>query len=153
MTLLYTARERFDLLKRTCLKLHEAVHKDDFFVLVIVGHHLKEAIQRDPSFNPDEGERSRVSKAIYNEPMWRVCSELSNNEKHAGEKRVKNVVFKDVEVKFGYGVGRFGVGLYGDGEQSITVELIDGTEISALTFADAVIELYQQYFISSNEAT
>jgi hypothetical protein len=51
-----------------------------------------------------------------------------------------------VKIEQGYGVGRYGKGGYGVGEQRITFRLNDGIERDAYEFATSVLEKWEHVF-------
>jgi hypothetical protein len=55
-------------------------------------------------------------------------------------------ISKDAATESGFGVGRFGVGGFGEGEQEITITLNDGTVMNALDFVQDVLGVWKRFF-------
>ena len=78
-------------------------------------------------------------------PELCVCQDVANGNKHM------KITFytpptADVSSKQGYGVGRFGKGGYGIGEQQIAITMTDGTTFDALGVVRAVTKLWEEFY-------
>ena len=136
---LSSARDLFEKLKRDAALLDEEVTTDRFFNFVITGYSLIDWVRKDPAF------AGAYVQALYTNPALRICGDLANAGKHFElDKRVP--VTKAASSMQGWGVGRYGRGGYGVGEEEITVELNDGTQISCLDFVREVLTAWQPVF-------
>jgi hypothetical protein len=73
------------------------------------------------------------------------CGDLANASKHFVLDRRKPIA-NSVSTQSGYGVGRYGVGLFGQGEESITIELSDGASFGCLDLVREVVSTWQRFF-------
>jgi hypothetical protein len=75
----------------------------------------------------------------------KACGDLANAAKHFTlDKRVP--ITRSASSKRGFGLGRYGVGAFGIGEESIEVQLNDGTNVSALELTQQVLDTWQAFF-------
>jgi hypothetical protein len=142
---LTSAKHLLEKLRREHARLNEEVTSDNFFNFVVTGYHLVEWVKKDPT----------VSQAAKNDlPSVRAasciatCRDLTNASKHfALNANYQNQVANDAKSERGFGVGRFGKGGYGVGEEYICVELRDGSTIDALRLAKEVITEWESFFV------
>lgn len=119
--------------------LDEEVTTDRFFNFVITGYSLVDWVGRDPALAGVD------IQALRSDPTLKVCGDLANASKHFElDKRVP--ITKSASSAQGWGLGRYGHGGYGIGEEKITVELNDGTRISCLDFVQQVLVVWRTLF-------
>ena len=133
-----TAAEHFDKLKKVAARIENEVHKDDLDDFFKTAYHLLEITREDPTATPAQ---KAGADALRRHAEFAICRDICNGQKHfrLDPKRNPNPVVADAKTEEGYGVGRFGAGGYGVGEQSVTVELSDGTTRNALDLVRAVM--------------
>jgi hypothetical protein len=137
---LSSARDLFGKLNRDAALLNQEVTTDRFFNFVITGYSLIDWVKKDSAF------ASTDVQALYSNQWLKICGELANASKHF-ELDKRNPVTKAASSMQGWGVGRFGHGEYGIGEEAITVALNDGTTISCLDLVREVVTVWQMIFI------
>jgi hypothetical protein len=84
------------------------------------------------------------------DPDFKLCTEIANRQKHFRQKDGDLVVGASIEQ--GFGVGRYGAGTYGIGEQSVTIELVNGTEECALTFVRRIGEKLRPLYLDATSS-
>ena len=136
---LSSSRDLFEKLKRDAALLNEEVTTDQFFNFVITGYSLIDWVRKDPEITGVD------VQALYSNPVLKICGDLANAGKHF-ELDKRSPVTKSVSSKQGWGVGRYGRGGYGVGEEEITIELNDGTQISFLGFVRDVVAVWAAFF-------
>jgi hypothetical protein len=144
VTLTYSLQSAADLhakLKRDAAALDDEVNGDRFFNLVVTGLHLSEWVKKDESLAPEV--KVRLNEALATQIM-RVCEDLANASKHFVQRGKDSV--RSAESKQGYGIGRYGKGGYGVGEESIDITLDNGTTIGAIAFSSALLATYVYVF-------
>lgn len=144
MALTYSLRTAADLyakLKRDAAALDEEVSSDNAFDFLVTAHHLEEWIRKDPTTRGPIAERLAALKP---NSYLTLCSDLANASKHFVQGR-KGAI-EEVHGDQGFGMGRYGKGSYGVGEESITIHLADGTSLSILDLSNEVMKFYGQVF-------
>lgn len=129
--------------------LEEQVTSYRFFNLVVTGYHIKDWIENNksiPKATREAAEKIREDKYIS------ICRDLANASKHFKlRKGYKNRKTDSVEsVQGPYGTGRFGKGVYGIGEEKITITCSDGKEYDALELANAILQTWESFFTTYN---
>jgi len=135
---LHTAGDLYAKLSRDASRLESEVTSDAFFDFAVTACHLPEWMQSDPS-SPG---RNRLAM-IRRDPNYIVCREIANASKHF---RVRGSAVASVESEQGFGIGRFGHGGHGLGEEAIMLELTGGTSLDALEFIRSLLELFAPSF-------
>lgn len=144
MGLTYSLRNAPDLygkLQRDAASLEEMVNGDRVFNLLITAYHLQEWIDKDPDVPIFV--RTRLGE-VRSHPRMMLCADLANASKHFVQRRKGEA--REVSSTQGLGVGRFGKGLFGHGEESVVVQLTDGSSLDVLELCDAVMKLYTYVF-------
>jgi len=141
---LNSATDLLHKLQRDVGRLNHEVTSDDFFDFVVTGYSLIDWIKNDPSI-PLTAKSQPEIESLYREPWLVVCGDLANSSKHFILTR-RIPVTSSVTSTTGFGQGRFGVGGYGVGEESIEVTISNGTTWTALEFAAGVIQAWIGYF-------
>ncbi len=129
-------------LDRDATKLtDEEVSVDNFFNFVVTGYSMIDWIKNDPAV-PLPAKQDVQS--LYSDPWIRICGDLANASKHfVLTKRSPAVATTTVEQ--GFGVGRFGMGGWGVGEQAIQVTLSDGSSYDCLAVVNGVINSWRVF--------
>lgn len=138
---LQSASDLFAKLQRDAAALDEEVTSDKFFNFLVTGYSLVDWIKKDPSVSASakaDLKRLRAEKAIQ------VCRDLANGSKHftLNYSPITNSAISES----GYGAGRYGKGVYGAGEESIRIQLNDGTSFHCLDLVREVLAALQSFF-------
>jgi hypothetical protein len=140
-----TARDKFNRCKRDAASLDQEVTTDGFVTFAENAWHLRDWILQDPVVPQaarDEVGPWKTTKPI---PELSVCQDIANSNKH-----MKITLYSpstaDASSNQGWGVGRYGKGGYGIGEQQITITMTDGTVFDALAVVRAVTRLWEDFF-------
>jgi hypothetical protein len=78
----------------------------------------------------------------------KICGDLATASKHFILTTRKNPMTSEATSSRGYGVGRYGKGGWGTGEEAIEIELVDGSHISGLDLVQNVIQAWETFFQS-----
>ena len=140
MVLHRTAEEHFQKLKRVYERLMREMHKDDLDDFIKTAWHLCEIVEKDT--HTTRKQRRAVNSLRKTEEM-RLCQDITNAQKHF---TLRGDQIDRAEVRKGWGVGRYGCGSWGRGEQSVTIHLKDGQEIKALSFVSKVFGVWRNVF-------
>lgn len=121
-----SAREHYEKLQRVIARIDQAVHKDDLDDFFKTAFHLIEVTEKDPS---TASSQKSAASALKNDSDMRMCRDICNGQKHftLDPKRNPTPVVASASTRQGYGVGGYGKGGFGVGEQSVTINLSDGT--------------------------
>jgi hypothetical protein len=130
--------------KFVALWLQAEVTSDRAFNFVITGYSMIDWIKNDPSVPPSA---KAASPLLYNDPWMKICGDLANGSKHFKLKRRIPIVSAATSTQ-GFGLGRFGKGKFGLGEESISVELDDGTTFGILELVQGVLSAWETFFSS-----
>jgi hypothetical protein len=141
---LKTPRDMLEKLRREHARLRVQVTSDDLFNFVVTAYHIRDWVRRHPSASEAAKEEAW---SLYSNTYIGVCRDLTNASKHyVLWQNYKDQVTEKVSAISAYGSGRYGVGDYGSGEESIVVMLKDGRRMDALFLAQEVIDLWEQFF-------
>jgi len=125
-------------------RLQARVTSGDLMNFAITGYHMIEWIRKDPS---TPGAAKVDLTTMYDSSDIRACRDIANESKHFELKDdYKDRVTDKTSAVAGWGAGRFGVGPYGEGEESIVVVLLDGTRFDSLTWAKRVVGAWEAFF-------
>ena len=135
-------RDLLAKLERDAQKLKsEEVNSDYFFNFVVTGYSLIDWVKHDPTV-PASAKQS--VQTLYADRWIKICGDLANASKHFSlTSRTPLVASTDVES--GYGVGRYGMGGWGVGEQSIEITLSDGSTFDCLRLVDDVLTTWHTF--------
>lgn len=143
MSLTYGLKNANDLFKKM-LRDSEAIKKEvssnNFFNFVVTAYHLCEWVEKDPSYSKDA---KRQIHSLREQPQFKICRDIANASKHF---KSKEITAKEASSEKGFGLGRFGHGGYGVGEESIRIELCDGTEYDALELCNKIESMWSDFF-------
>jgi hypothetical protein len=136
---LKTARDLLEKLKRDGSLLDDEVTSDRFFNFVTTGYSLIDWLKHEPTVAQSDVD------AMYHDQWIKICGDIANASKHFSLNTRKSITSK-VESQQGFGVGRFGKGGFGVGEEGIVIELNDGSSFSCLELVINVIETWEKFF-------
>ena len=135
-------RDLFDKLKRDAsLLLDDEITTDRFFNFVITGYSLIDWVKADPGFSGVH------VQGLYDDRWLKICGDLANASKHFRLSGRRRTITKSAKSSQGYGVGGYGRGGYGLGEESIEIELNDGTVINLIELVNEVVSAWERIFI------
>jgi len=138
-------RDMLEKLNREHTQLKKEVSRDTLFNFVVTAYHITDWIKNDPSVSTTAKDELR---SMYTNTYIAVCRDLANASKHfALDKNYKGLVTAKTSAISGYGVGRYGKGGYGVGEESIVVVLNDGQRFDALSLAQGVVDAWNGFFV------
>jgi len=147
MSLTYGLRSAKDLLeklRREHSRIEREVTSDAFFNFVVTAYHLIEWVKKDPSIPAIA--KNDLSSVKSNSTIS-VCRDLTNASKHFSlNSNYKKQVTSGAVSMRGWGVGRYGRGGYGVGEESISVELLDGTKYNAIALVRDTLRVWESFF-------
>lgn len=139
-----TAADLFAKLKRDAALLADEVTSDRLFNFTVTGYSLIDWVKHDPAV-PIEAKQSRIVEALYKDEWLRVCGDIATAAKHF-TLLTRRPITEQVESQQGFGVGRYGSGPFGVGEEQIVIQLSDGSAYSALQLVDGVMGTWARYF-------
>jgi len=139
-----SARDMLEKLRREHQRLQAEVTSDTLFNFVATGYHLLEWVKKDPQVPATA--KTNLS-AVRNAPCIKTCRDLTNASKHFSLKsNYQGQVTSSAKSERGFGVGRFGAGGYGVGEESISIVLKNGTTLNALQLAGDTVNEWEAFF-------
>src|SRR5687768_524658 len=133
-------KDHLQKLRRIVARLRDnEIHADDLDDFCKTAWHLIELVEKDSA--SDRELRKRAARLRTDRDIA-LCEHAANVEKHGKSKltAAEKAGLASTEIRQGWGIGRFGKGGYGVGEQSITFKYEDGTERNALEFAEIVLK-------------
>jgi hypothetical protein len=142
---LRTSRDLLAKLERDAELLRKEVTSDHFFNFVVTAYSLADWIKNDPSVSQvakDALDLFRSSRTIQ------ICRDLANASKHftLDPRRNPNPRVDSVTSEQGFGMGRFGHGGFGIGEEEIHVVLEDGSVQNGLTIMENTLQEWLGFF-------
>jgi hypothetical protein len=130
-----SAKDLHAKLQRNAALLDKEVSSDAFFNFVVTGYSLIDWIEKDPGV--PAAAKTQID-ALYADKWLKVCGDLATAAKHFALTQRKPITSSATSQQ-GYGMGRYGKGAWGVGEESIEVALNDGTRFSALELVEGVL--------------
>jgi len=127
--------------------LEEQVTSYRFFNLVVTGYHIMDWIKNNESIPKAT---QKAAKKMYENDYISVCRDIANASKHFKLDYENRKVDSAKSEQGPYGTGRFGKGVFGIGEEQITIECFDGCKYSALEFAKAILQTWDDFFREHN---
>lgn len=142
---LKTPSDLFEKLKRDARILQDQVSSDGLFNFVVTAHSLHDWIQKDP--NAPKSAKSALTTHRASE-LLKICRDIANANKHfeLNTSSKNKSVTRVVESKSGFGIGRYGAGPFGIGEESIEITLQDGAAFNLLQFSKDVEKAWSRFF-------
>lgn len=142
-----TARDLLMKLEReAALHRNDGVTADHFMNFVLTGYALIDWIKNDPAV-PAAAKGHSVITGLYADHTLKVCGDLANSVKHF-TLTTRQPITTATAANCGFGVGRFGMGGFDEGEQEIIITLCDGTVMNALNFVQDVLATWNQFFLT-----
>jgi len=142
---LRTARDLLAKLERDAQLLREEVSSDRFFNFVVTAYSLADWIQNDPSV---PGSAKAALTSFRGQSQIQICRDLANASKHfqLDPHRNPNPTVASADSDQGFGVGRFGAGGFGVGEEEITVWLSAGNGVNGLNVMEDALREWKAFF-------
>lgn len=131
-------------LLRDAAALDHEVTSESFFNFVVTGYSMIDWVKNDPSV-PSTAKVPAIVQSLYNDHWLKICGDLATASKHFTLTKRTPITSSASSVS-GFGVGRFGKGGYGVGEESIEVCLNDGTRFHCLDMVQSVLSSWQTFF-------
>ncbi len=145
---LLSVNDLFAKLQRDAAALEQEVTSDRLFNFVVTGYSMIDWVKNDPKV-PPAAKADPVVQGLHDDRWLRICGDLANGCKHFTlDLHKRKPITASASSKRGYGVGRYGKGGYGVGEESIEVQLNDGTSFPCLDLVNNVIKSWQSFFKS-----
>jgi hypothetical protein len=141
---LASAKDLFAKLQRDAAALDEEVTSDRFFNFVVTGYSIVDWIKNDPSVPPSAKISSAID-ALYKDRWIHVCGDLATASKHF-TLTSRRPITSAAKTARGFGLGRFGKGGFGVGEESISVQLNDGSSFTCLDLVRGVVATWESFF-------
>ncbi|WP_445175646.1 hypothetical protein [Microcoleus sp.] len=147
---LLSARSLYEKLQRDAEALKEEVNSDRFFNFVVTGYSLIDWVKEDPSVPQTV---QTAAKNIYkdiNHDQWKWikrCGDIATASKHFTVTR-RQLITSSATSEQGFGVARYGLGGFGEGEERIEVTLTDGLSFDCLQLVDGVMNTWEDFFSS-----
>jgi hypothetical protein len=122
----------------------EEMNGDRFFDFVVTAYSMIDWVKRDPSV-PASAKQPHEIQWLYSNQWIKVCGDLATAVKHFAL-TTRHPTTSATTSETGFGVGRFGMGGYGVGEESIELTLNDGTKLNALDVVQGAISAWKTFF-------
>jgi len=113
------------------------------FNFVVTGYSMIDWVKNDPSV-PATAKAASVVQGLYKDKWLKVCGDLATASKHFTFTSRVPITSSAATVQ-GFGLGRYGKGGYGVGEESIEVQLNDGTSFHCLDLVQGVVGSWQSF--------
>jgi hypothetical protein len=124
--------------------LDEEVTSDRLFNFVVTCYSMIDWVKNDPGI-PASAKTDIAVQGVYNDKWLKVCGDLATASKHF--KLTNRVpITSSATTSQGFGVGRYAKGGYGVAEESIEVQLNDGTTLVCLDLVRGVVACWQSFF-------
>lgn len=134
-------RDLFEKMERDAAALDDCVTGDKAFNFVITACHIRDWIMS----SSDTQEIKDALKTLTNNKSFQLCRDLTNASKHMEITKYEPLA-EDASSSQGFGVGRFGKGPCGIGEESIEITHSDGSMIDILQLKDEIVSLWSEFF-------
>jgi hypothetical protein len=141
---LSTICDLFAKLQRDAAALDKEVTSDRMFNFVLTGYSMIDWIKNEPSVPASAKDKFAVD-GLYTDQWLKICGDLATAGKHF--KLTSRVPITAAATSANsFGMGRYGKGGYGIGEESIVVQLNDGTTFHCLDLVNGVQSTWNRYF-------
>ncbi len=149
--LLVSAAEHFQKLEKVVGRIKGGLHKDDLDEFFKTAYHLIEVTERDEGTTLIQ---KSMASALRQDIDIKICRDIANASKHfrLDPKLNPSPTIERASTCEGFGVGRFGKGAYGIGEQSVTLHLSDGTTTNALSLVERIFAKWAEIFTGRTPA-
>jgi hypothetical protein len=123
---------------------NEEVSGDGFFNFVVTGYSMIDWVKNDPTV-PASAKRSAAVQGLYSDQWLKVCGDVATACKHF-QLAKRQPIADSTQSTRGWGVGRFGMGGFGVGEESIEIKLNDGTVFDGMQLVHGVVQTWRSFF-------
>jgi len=137
-----TGRHLLSKLVQHAANLEEEVTWHEFNDFAVAAYHLCEWVQNDAATT--KAARCELD-LLRNSLQIQACRDAANSYKHMTIKQYTPKT-KSTDVQEGWGIGRYGKGGYGTGEEEVVLSMVDGSKFNALDLARQVVELWNNFF-------
>jgi len=137
-----TVRDLFEKLKRDANLLDDEITSDRLFNFVVTAYSMIDWIKNDPTV-PFLAKEAKDE--LYADMWLKITGDLATAGKHF-ELTSRKPIISDATKYQGYGIGRFGKGKFGEGEESIKVRLNDGKSFNCHDLVRGVLNTWQEFF-------
>jgi hypothetical protein len=140
-------RSASDLLqkaRRDAALLEDEVTSDRFFNFVVTAYSLIDWIRHDPAV-PSAAKTAGEIASLRADPWLVLCGDAATGAKHF-KLTQRTPTASKVSAISGWGVGRYGKGKWGVGEEMITVHMPDGRVYGALELVAGVLGTWTAFF-------
>ena len=141
---LRSPRDLYEKARRDAAKLREEVTSDGFFNFVITAYSVADWIENDLRL-PDTVRADPVARKHGGDPILLLCGEIANGSKHFRLTKADPHA-RSITSDRGFGMGRFGCGPFGVGEESIVIMMADGTQQPCPEFVEQVLAFWESFF-------
>ncbi len=141
---LRSAADLLQKVRRDAALLDDEVTSDRFFNFVVTAYSLIDWIDHDPTV-PIAAKAPAEIAALRADQWLLLCGDAATGAKHFKLTRRTPTAVK-VSVASGFGVGRYGKGKWGIGEEHITVHMPDGRVYGALELVRGVLDTWAAFF-------
>ena len=139
---LETVTDLYKKLERDARALDEKVTSDRLFNFVVTGYSLIDWIKNDPSI---AAAAKNDTKCLYEDRWLKVCGDLATACKHFKIDQ-RPPITSNTSSSTGFGMGRYGKGVYGIGEESIEIKLNDGSSFQCDELVSNVLSTWKCFF-------
>jgi hypothetical protein len=140
-----SAQDKLSRCKQEAAFMEQEVTSDGFIRFAGHAWHLRDWIVNDPNISNSAKDEVRSWNNKAPIPELAVCQDIINSDKHM-EITKYTPSTDDASSEQGWGLGRWGKGGYGVGEEQITLMMTDGTEFDALEIVDSVMKFWELFF-------
>ncbi|MBT5177039.1 MAG: hypothetical protein HOL93_10860 [Candidatus Marinimicrobia bacterium] len=135
-------------MQRDADALNEEVTTDSFFNFVVTGYSMIDWVKNDHSL-PESTKDKAVIKSLYADKWLTICGDIATASKHFVLDIRKPITSSAISSQ-GFGNGRFGKVDFGEGEESIQIQLNDGTTFHCLDLVQGVLTSWDKFFLAHN---
>ena len=141
---LRSAADLLGKMRRDAALLDEEVTSDRLFDFAVTAYSLIDWIKKDPAVPAPAKQKSEID-SLYADRWLKLCGDLATAAKHF-ELTTRPPTASQVTAQQGFGLGRFGKGGYGDGEEQITVPLPHGSAHDVLELVESAQRTWEAFF-------
>ena len=143
---LSNTRDLFAKLRRDADLLVQEVTSDRLFNFAVTGYSLIDWLRNDPAI-PASANCQPIIDALHADPWLKVCGDICTASKHFLITQRVPITASAASTQ-GFGVGRWGKGASGIGEESIDIQLNDGTSFTCLDLVNGVLTAWESFFLA-----
>ena len=141
---LVSINDLYKKLQRDAVALNTEITSDGLFNFVITGYSMIDWIKKDPTV-PSTAKTPAAIQNLYSDRWLKVCGDLATASKHFTLDRRAPITSSATSLS-GFGMGRYGKGGYGVGEEDIEICLNDGTNFHCQDLVQGVLASWQAFF-------